>query len=70
MQALWVCRCLGWAAGASPVRLVLLGIGVLATLVLVLRLGQIAMKLGLAVRATDDLEFTGERGRAKNLRAH
>ena len=59
-----------WAAGASTVRLVLLGIGVLATLVLVLRLGQIAMKLGLAVRATDDLEFTGERGRAKNLRAH
>lgn len=59
-----------WATGASTVRLVLLGIGVLATLVLVLRLGQIAMKLGLAARATDDLEFTGERGRAKNLRAH
>jgi len=59
-----------WATGASTVRLVLLGIGVLATLVLVLRLGQIAMKLGLAARATDDLEFAGERGRAKNLRAH
>jgi len=59
-----------WATGASTVRLALLGIGALATLVLVLRLGQIAMKLGLAVRATDDLEFTGERGRAKNLRAH
>ena len=54
-----------WATGASPVRLGLLGIGVLATLVLVLRLGQIAMKLGLAARATDDLEFTGERGRAR-----
>jgi hypothetical protein len=50
--------------------LVLVGIGVLATLVLVLRLGQIAMKLGLAARATDDLEFTGERGHADNFRAH
>jgi uncharacterized membrane protein YdjX (TVP38/TMEM64 family) len=48
----------GWATGASPVRLVLLGIGGLATLVLVLRLGQITMKLGLAPRAADDLEFT------------
>lgn len=59
-----------WATGASTVRLVLLGIGVLATLVLVLRLGQIAMKLGLAAQATDDLEFTGDRGRADNLRVH
>ena len=53
-----------WATGASTVRLVLLGIGALATLVLVLRLGQIALKLGLAARATDDLEFTDDRGRA------
>jgi uncharacterized membrane protein YdjX (TVP38/TMEM64 family) len=52
-----------WATGASTVRLVLLGLGVLATLVLVLRLGQIAMKLGLAPRATDELEATGDRGR-------
>jgi uncharacterized membrane protein YdjX (TVP38/TMEM64 family) len=59
-----------WATGASTVRLVLLGIGVLATLVLILRLGQIAMKLGLATRTTDDLEFTGDRGRADNLRSH
>ena len=51
-----------WATGASTVRLVLLGIGVLATLVLVLRLGQIAMKLGLAPPAADDLEFTSDRG--------
>lgn len=39
-----------WATGASPVRLVLLGICGLATLVLIIRLGQIAMKLGLASR--------------------
>ena len=48
-----------WATGASTVRLVLLGIGGLATLVLVLRFGQIAIKLGLASRAADDLELTG-----------
>jgi uncharacterized membrane protein YdjX (TVP38/TMEM64 family) len=48
-----------WATGASTVRLVLLGIGGLATLVLVLRLGQIAIKLGLASRPADDLELTG-----------
>jgi uncharacterized membrane protein YdjX (TVP38/TMEM64 family) len=47
-----------WATGASTVRFVLLGIGGLATLVLVLRLGQIAIKLGLSPRATDDLERT------------
>jgi hypothetical protein len=43
----------------------LLGIGVLATLVLVLRLGKIVMKLGLAPRATDDLEFTRDRGEVR-----
>ena len=48
-----------WATGASTVRLVLLGIGGLATLVLVLRLGQIAIKLGLASRPANDLEPTG-----------
>ena len=48
-----------WATGASTVRLVLLGIGGLATLVLVLRFAQIAIKLGLASRTADDLEFTG-----------
>jgi uncharacterized membrane protein YdjX (TVP38/TMEM64 family) len=48
-----------WATGASTIRLVLLGIGGLATLVLVLRLGQIVVKLGLASRAADDLELTG-----------
>jgi uncharacterized membrane protein YdjX (TVP38/TMEM64 family) len=46
-----------WATGASTVRLMLLGIGVVATLALVLRLGKIVMKLGLAPRA-----FTGDRG--------
>ncbi|MBV8132074.1 MAG: TVP38/TMEM64 family protein [Alphaproteobacteria bacterium] len=58
-----------WATGASPVRLVLLGIGVLATVVLVLRLGHIAIKLGLAPPAADNLEFTGDQNRADNLRA-
>ena len=54
-----------WATGASTIRLMLLGIGVLATLVLVLRLGKIVMKLGLAPRATDDLEFTRDRGEVR-----
>jgi uncharacterized membrane protein YdjX (TVP38/TMEM64 family) len=48
-----------WATGASTVRLVLLGIGGLATLVLVLRFGQIAIRLGIASRAADDRELTG-----------
>jgi len=48
-----------WATGASTVRLVLLGAGGLATLLLVLRLGHIAIKLGLASRPADDLELTG-----------
>ena len=48
-----------WATGASNVRLVLLGAGGLATLLLVLRLGHIAIKLGLASRPADDLELTG-----------
>jgi uncharacterized membrane protein YdjX (TVP38/TMEM64 family) len=56
-----------WATGASTIRLMLLGIGVLATLVLVLRLGKIVMKLGLAPRATDDLEFTGIVEKCGNL---
>ena len=56
-----------WATGASTVRLVLLGVGGLATLVLVLRIGQIAMKLGLASQATDAPDLTGDRGRADNL---
>jgi len=49
-----------WATGASTVRLMLLGIGVVATLVLVLRLGKIVMKLGLEPRA-----FTGDRGEVR-----
>jgi uncharacterized membrane protein YdjX (TVP38/TMEM64 family) len=48
-----------WATGASNVRLVLLGAGGLATLLLVLRLGHIAIKLGLASRPAVDLELTG-----------
>ena len=47
-----------WATGASSVRMVLLAVGGLATLLLVLRLGQIAIKLGLAARPADDLELT------------
>jgi uncharacterized membrane protein YdjX (TVP38/TMEM64 family) len=54
-----------WATGASTVRLILLGIGVVATLALVLRLGKIVTKLGLARRATDDMEFAGDRGEVR-----
>jgi uncharacterized membrane protein YdjX (TVP38/TMEM64 family) len=57
-----------WAAGASTVRLVLLGIGGLATLVLVLRFGQIAIKLGFASDAAGDL--IGDQTRANNRRAY
>src|SRR6516162_3281858 len=48
-----------WATGANTVRLALLGIGGLATLVLVIRFGQIVMKLGVASQGADDLELTG-----------
>ena len=57
-----------WATGASPIRWALLGGGGVATLILVVRLGQIALKLGLAPRAGDDLELTGDLSRADNLR--
>src|SRR5436309_7054867 len=43
-----------WATGASPVHLILLAIGGLATLILVLRLGQVAIKLGLVFRVPID----------------
>jgi uncharacterized membrane protein YdjX (TVP38/TMEM64 family) len=59
-----------WATGASPIRLILLAIGGLATLILVLRLGQIAIKLGLVFRMPDDPELTGARSRTDNLGAH
>jgi uncharacterized membrane protein YdjX (TVP38/TMEM64 family) len=49
-----------WATGASTVRLALVCIGGLATLVLAIRLGQIAMKLRLASQGQDDLELTGD----------
>jgi uncharacterized membrane protein YdjX (TVP38/TMEM64 family) len=49
-----------WVTGASTVRLMLIGIGVVATLALVLRLGKIVMKLGLAPRG-----FTGDRGEVR-----
>ena len=52
-----------WATGASSVRLILLAIGGLATLILVLRLGQVAMKLGLVSRVPSRLELTGDRSR-------
>jgi len=45
-----------WATCASPIRSAPLDIGGLATLVLVLRFGQISMKLGLASRAAADLK--------------
>ncbi len=37
-----------WARGAGPMQWVLLGVGIAATLALTLRLGQIALRLGLA----------------------
>jgi uncharacterized membrane protein YdjX (TVP38/TMEM64 family) len=49
-----------WSSGAGPVRWGLLGIGALATLLLILRLGQIVVKLGLATSARDDLGLAGE----------
>lgn len=57
-----------WAAGAGPIRWMILGLGGLATLALIIRLGQIAVKLGLASRAAGDLELTGARSQAHNLR--
>lgn len=56
-----------WATGASPIRWALLSIGSLATLILITRFGQIAMKLRLASRPTADLEFTSDQNRADNL---
>ena len=59
-----------WATGASPLRWALLGFGGVATLVLIVRIGQIAMKLRLASWATADLEFTSDQSRADNLGVH
>lgn len=44
-----------FSGGASPVRWSLLGIGIVATLLLALRLGQIVRKLGFAPSAVDHL---------------
>ena len=46
-----------WAAGASPIRWALLGIGGVATFILIVRLGQIVVKLGLTSPAANDLEL-------------
>ena len=59
----------GWANGSSTVRLVLLGTGALATLVLVARFGQIATKLGISSRAEDNLEFESDQSGSEHLRA-
>jgi hypothetical protein len=56
--------------GASPIRWTLLGIGGLATLLLIARLGQIALKLRLASWAAADLELTSDQSRADNLGIH
>lgn len=50
-----------WSTGTGPVRWGLLGIGALATLLLILRLGQIVVKLGLATSPVRDLTFTDDR---------
>jgi uncharacterized membrane protein YdjX (TVP38/TMEM64 family) len=57
-----------WSAGAGPVRWGLLGIGGVATLLLIVRFGQIAVKLGVAPSGFGDLEFTGERARVNKAR--
>jgi uncharacterized membrane protein YdjX (TVP38/TMEM64 family) len=44
-----------WSGGAGPVRWGVLGVGALATLLLIFRLGQIVVKLGFATSAVDDL---------------
>ena len=59
-----------WATGASPLRWALIGVGSLATLILIARLGQIAMKLRLASWPAADLEFTNDQNRADNLGGH
>jgi uncharacterized membrane protein YdjX (TVP38/TMEM64 family) len=59
-----------WATGAEPIRWGLLGIGACATLALIVRLGRIAMKLGLASRVVDDSEFIGGRSQAQDLRTY
>ena len=48
-----------WGTGAGPVRWGLLGIGALATLLLICRFGQIAAKLVLAMPTVDDLGVAG-----------
>jgi uncharacterized membrane protein YdjX (TVP38/TMEM64 family) len=60
----------GWATGASPIRWALLGIGGLATLILITRFGQIAMKLRLAPHTAAELEFISDQGRADHLGTH
>jgi uncharacterized membrane protein YdjX (TVP38/TMEM64 family) len=57
-----------WATGASPLHWALLGVGGLATLILIARFGQIAMKLRLGSRPAADLEFTSDQGRPDNLK--
>jgi uncharacterized membrane protein YdjX (TVP38/TMEM64 family) len=55
-----------WNNGADPVRWGLLGIGCVATLLLIVRLGQIVAKLGLVSSAGSDLEFTSAPSRARD----
>jgi uncharacterized membrane protein YdjX (TVP38/TMEM64 family) len=52
-----------WTTGADPVRWTLLGVGGLATLVLTIRSGEIAMKLWPASRAEEELALPGDHGR-------
>jgi uncharacterized membrane protein YdjX (TVP38/TMEM64 family) len=56
-----------WNTGASPVRWGLIVIGGLATLFLIIRLGQIVAKLGLASSTPTDLEFTRAPTPARDL---
>jgi uncharacterized membrane protein YdjX (TVP38/TMEM64 family) len=49
-----------WTTGADPVRWTLLGVGGLATLVLTIRSGQIAMKLWPASQAEEERALPGD----------
>jgi uncharacterized membrane protein YdjX (TVP38/TMEM64 family) len=56
-----------WATGASPIRWALLGIGGLATLLLIARFGQIAIKLRPGLWPAPDLELTSDESQADNI---
>ena len=59
----WQMPVSAWTTGADPVRWTLLGVGGLATLVLTICSGQIAMKLWPASQVEEELALPGDHGR-------